>query len=418
VAEKLPLLLLSAGAATLTVVAQSAGGAMRSFEQLSLGTRLENALASYGTYFIKHLWPADLMFFQVMRSPSVAFLIFSIALIAGVSAAAYRLRGRIPAVIVGWLWFLGALFPVIGIIQVGDQAWASRYSYFPSIGLFIAVAWLLPVPVTAAGSQNRSAWPVIVAAGVVVCGFTWRSFVEAGYWRQSEMLYQRSIALDPGNFVGHAKLASLYVELGAQDLAVHHANLGLRLAESAGQRSVAGDILLTLSRAYMDGGRFEQAQAALDRAEQIAPDAPMLHYNRGTLAILRGVPSDSLPHFERAIQLNPRYSEAFNNRGVALSRLGRSDEAIDAHRQAIRLDPFNYQANFNAGVTLAATGRMTEALAAFESAAKLAPQDVRSRLRAAAILRSLGRKGEAQAYYQAVLRIDPANMVARSEASR
>ncbi len=414
VLEKLPLLGLAAGAAYLTVLAQSEGGSVRSLEQLPLLTRLANAISSYGIYLQKHLWPSDLSFFQVMRPPSMLWVGLVFVLVVAVAALAWRLRERVPAMLVGWLWFLGTLVPVIGIVQVGDQGWASRYSYFPSIGLFLMLAWLLPVPDFA--TARRQAFVLVAATVAVVMTFSVRAFIEAGYWRNSDTLFTRAISLDPGNFVGHTLLASIYAQRGARQQAEYHALEAERT--SGGPGGATANALVALSRVLMEVGRFEQAHDALERARVIIPKSPMLHYNLGTLELMRGIPLASLPHFDQAIALSPEYSEALNNRGVALVRLGRLEEGVAAHRRAIETDPYNYQAQFNLGVALAAAGRSGEALAAFEASAALVPRDIRPKLKIAALLRAMGRHDEARTVYQAILVIEPANAAARLEASR
>jgi Flp pilus assembly protein TadD len=414
VLEKLPLLALAAGAAVLTVLAQSGGGSMRSLEQLPLLARLTNATSSYGIYLQKHLWPSELSFFQVMRPPSLVFAGLVFLVIAAVIAVAWRMRERLPAMLVGWLWFLGTLVPVIGIVQVGDQGWASRYSYFPSIGLFLMLAWLLPVPDFTAARRQASL--LVAGAVLVVTALSVRAFIETGYWRNSDSLFVRAIALDPGNFVGHTLLASMYAGRGARQQAEYHALEAERT--SGGPGGATGIALVALSRVLMEVGRFEGAWGALERARKILPKSAVVYYNLGTLELMRGVPLASLPHFDHAVGLFPEYSEAYNNRGVALARLGRLDEAVAAHRRAVETDSYNYQAHFNLGVALATAGRPAEALAAFEASAALVPLDIRPKLKVAALLKATGRQAEARAVYQAILAIEPANATARSELSR
>lgn len=414
VLEKLPLLALSGAAAYLTVLAQSGGGSVRSLEQLPLLTRLANATASYGIYLQKHLWPSDLSFFQVMRAPSMLWIALTLVVVAAISAQAFRMRERVPAMLVGWLWFLGTLVPVIGIVQVGDQGWASRYSYVPSIGLFLMIAWLLPVPDFA--MARRQASLLVAATAVVVVTFSVRAFIEARYWRNSDVLFVRAVTLDPGNFVAHTLLATIYAQRGARQQAEYHALEAERT--SGGPGGATANALIALSRVLMEVSRFEQAQDALERARKIVPNSAMVHYNLGTLELMRGAPLASLPHFDRAIGFFASYSEAFNNRGVALARLGRLDEAVAAHRRAIETDSYNYQAHYNLGTALAAANRPAEALAAFAACSALVPRDVRPKLKMAAMLRLMGKPEEAHAQYQAVLAIEPGNATARIELAR
>lgn len=414
VLEKLPLLGLALASAVLTVAAQSSGGAIRTIDELPLSWRLLNAISSYGTYLVKHLWPSDLMFFQVFRAPSLLWVAVSLGMVAALTYLAYRQRERLPAMLVGWLWFLGTLLPVIGVIQVGEQAWASRYTYIPSMGLLIMAAWLLPLPDPA--RARAVSMGMAVAAILVLVSFTVRAYIETGYWRNSETLYLRAVALDPGNHVAHTQLASLYSERGALEPALRHANEAVRLSGGGGH--VSSNAMLALSRVLMGFGRYDEAQAVLANAEKIDPNAPTLHYNRGTLELLRGMPQAALPHFDKALKAFPGYSDALNNRGVALARMGRLDEAAGAHRNAIAADPYNFQAHYNLGAALAAAGRPAEALAAFRSAVAVAPNDVRPRLRVALLLSTMGRRDEARGEYQAVLAIDPGNPTARAEINR
>jgi len=296
VLEKIPLLALCAFAASMTFLAQRNAGAVLSESSLSLADRAENAVVSYVRYIGKSFWPTNLAVFYPYQQWSAAQIGASVATLIAVTTIAVALMRRAPYMIVGWLWFLGTLVPVIGIVQVGRQSMADRYMHIPMIGLAIIVAWGAADLLRAAGMTKRA----IISLGafaLVACAI--RTVVEIGYWHDSETLFnralvvtgddnplahnnlgtalamrgdfagaathfQQAIRLAPGDAGAQRNLARSLAEVGDIDGAISHLSESIRLKETAFDQNLLGRMLLSR-------GRREEAIAHLARAAQLEP---------------------------------------------------------------------------------------------------------------------------------------------------
>lgn len=409
IVEKLPLAALGLASAILTLAVQQSGGSTRSLEQIGLGQRLENVVAAYATYVVKTFLPTDLSFFHAIRPLGALELIGSATLIAALIAASWRYRKSAPQVAVGLIWFALMLVPVIGIVRVGDQAWASRYTYLPHIGLFIALVWTLPVPAAMPRLPRErriaAAWVTVLLA----CGGL--AALEARHWKSSETLFGRALEIDPANFVAYSQLAEHYVEKGRHDAAIDAADNAIRNAPP--DSGVIAWASITQSRAFLETGRLSQAEQALDRAVAVLPNLPMIHLHRGTLELMRQNNEQAIPHLQRAIALKPDYSEAHNNLGVALARTGRLEEALAAHRAAFAADGENFTALYNVGATLERLGRPDQAARSFEELAQRAPRSVRARVRLARLAYARGDAAAGDRWKREVLALDPGNSEVR-----
>src|SRR5213080_2835270 len=292
--EKIPLLVLSAGACIVTFILQKrASGAI---PPLPLLWRVQNAFASYAIYAWKTLWPTDLAVFYPHPNDTLAIweVILAIGFLLATTAAAvvYR-RGR-PYLFTGWLWYLVMLFPVIGIVQVGEQGHADRYTYLPHIGLFLLAVWLA-ADVTAV-RQSRSRFAVATAV-VIIVALAWAAFVQASYWRNSETLWTHALAVTSDNDVAHNNLGYLCVDRDELDKAISHFETALRIR--SGKRDPHYDV----------GSAFMQMNLANALAR-------------------KGRSDEALVHYDEAIKLQPYYADAYYNRGSVLFAKGHIDEAV------------------------------------------------------------------------------------------
>jgi Tfp pilus assembly protein PilF len=339
--EKLPFLALALGCAWLTLLAQSAGGAIRPLEQVSLADRLMNALVSYAAYLGQMVVPVSQSFLYVFRPPAPLSAFASLALLGLITWWAMKQKGAARA---GWLWFLVTLLPVIGLIKLGDHARADRYMYLPMIGLLLMLASAtLPVRVLARiGVSGRR---LLLAAGVaLVLALALSAYRYTGYWRNSETLFQHGLAVDPENHVAHTLLAATYEYRGQPQATFSHAEAALRLAPNS---VAAASAAISASNAALMLGDEALARRYLERAIAAAPALAKPHYNLGTQWLRLGEPAAALAHFERAIALDSRSSENYNNYGVALLQLGRRTQASAAFATALRNEPDNRQARQN-----------------------------------------------------------------------
>lgn len=330
VVEKWPLFLLSAGSCVVTFLAQQSASVV-SFERCPPALRLGNALLAYGLYLRDTLWPADLaLLYPLPRTlPVLPVLAASLAL-GLISWLAWRARRTQPWWLVGWLWFLGALVPVIGLVQVGLQARADRYTYWPQIGLLLAV--VLTGREFARRWQLRPGWVAVVAgAALVAClGFTTR---QIGFWRDSETLFLRSLAVSPENPIAHINLGVALQQQGRREAALAHYQSALALDPSRVQ------VHNNLAILYDEMDRNEEALAAYEQALHLDPRAPLAHCNLGTLLVKLGRWDAALAHYAEAVQLAPGDPRPHALLGRAELKRGRSAAAVGHFRAALQRQP-------------------------------------------------------------------------------
>jgi tetratricopeptide (TPR) repeat protein len=371
--EKVPLFALAAAGGLVAVLAQRAGGALGSLQSYPLETRLANAALSYLAYLKQTFWPADLaVFYPHPRSdlPLAPALLAALLLLA-ISGVVMRLRRSRPYLAVGWLWYLGTLLPVIGIVQVGFQARADRYTYVPLVGVFVMLAWGIP---DLFGRRRR--W-LAAAAGASVAAAAWLAWLQAGYWSDSIRLFQHAIEVTGENALAEHNLASSYYQRRAEgDLeraAAHYAEaVRIDPGYGAAQGSLAG-VLLEL-------GRTEEA---IDRWSQL-------------------------------VAARPQATAALCNLCGALARVGRLAEAEQRCSQALRSNPQSACAHAGLGHLYLQQSRILDAQKHLETAVRIAPADTHARLGLAAALAEQGRLSDASAQYAEVLRLDPSNPTARA----
>jgi Flp pilus assembly protein TadD len=372
VVEKLPLLALSIASVAITVAAQRASGAMRDVAQVDVATRLANAAGSYWRYLGHALWPADLSpYYPYAATQHAGLVALATAGLVLVSAAAWAWRRRAPYLFTGWFWYVGTLVPVIGIVQVGSQAMADRYTYVPLIGMFIVVAWGLP-DLVRSWRPARVVVPAAAVAVVVACVVATRA--QTAIWRDSVTLWSHAVAVEPDNYFAHGALGA----------------------------------------ALKTRGRTAEARRHLERALALRPDLDDVHTDLGTLLAAQGDRDAALRHLREAVRLNPRFAEAHHNLGVALTQAGDRAAAAAAFRDALRLNPDLPRTHHALARLLAADGRVAEALPHFLDAVRLSPHAVELRYNAALALSTLGRRDEALRELDAALAIDPRHEPSRA----
>jgi tetratricopeptide (TPR) repeat protein len=342
-AEKLPLVVLSAGSAALTVLAQRGIGAVTPLEVYTPGMRLGNALVSYAAYLGATFWPAGLAVYYphpMGRLPLAQVAAAALAL-AAVSWFAWSGRRRRPYLPAGWLWYLGTLVPVIGLVQVGGQARADRYTYLPLIGVFLMLAWWLPATRVLRDPRARAG-----AAAAVVLLLSGLSVVQVSFWRDSETLFRRALAATSNNWMIHNNLAGVLVARGRPDEAIEQYRASLRIHPTARTHNSFGTVLL----------------------------------NRGRIP-------EALEQFRLAVHSRPTYASPWNNLGLVSAMLGRFDEAIGHYQEALRLKPDLYDAALGLGRALHARGRVGEAAEAYRTALRIRPDSAEARAGLASVTR-------------------------------
>lgn len=383
VLEKLPLLVLSAISSAATIWAQHAGGAMSGLEAFPLGVRLANAAVSYVSYIGKMIWPARLAVFYPHPGASLAawqVVVSSFALILITAWAAYCRKSR-PYVAAGWLWYAAGLIPVSGIVQVGAQGMADRYTYVPMIGLFAAITWAVPEP---RHRVLRSA--LVLAAFVIIAALALCSFFQVGHWRSDEALFARAVKVGPPNAFAYAHLAVAVRDKGDLDTAI---SLFSKAADMAPQNA---RVQRELGAALMKQGLLPEALEHLEAAVQLDPSDAAAHTTAAVTLAMLGRLDESLPHFRKAAGLKPRESIYRANLGQCLFLLGKPLQAEQEFMEALRLDPGNATAAANYSRLLAQMKRTGEARLMIGQAMKTAPDDPEVRRTAEQVLKQIGSK--------------------------
>jgi protein O-mannosyl-transferase len=439
IVEKIPFLALSIGAAAIAYLAQGSAGTVAAVDQIPLGIRLENAAVSYVLYLGQFVWPSSLAVIYPYVAPAGWAWIACILVLAGASYFVVRGSRRYPYLGVGWFWFIGTLLPVIGLVQVGVQARADRYTYIPLIGISILIAWGAADWVASRPSRK----PVAAIAGVSICavwlGVTW---VNLNYWRNSVSLFQHAVEVTEGNYVAYTNLgvalradgrledaagafrnavsirpqdAQTRDNLGAALLAVGKAADALpHLLEATRLRPDLAKAHIDLGSAYMQSGRVDDAAAQYRLAVNLQPANAEANYGLGGILSQQGRETEARPYLKAAlpqtmesVRLKPQDADAHYNLGRLFGILGRTDEAIQEFSEAVRLRPDDPTARVNLGIALAGRERLNEALNQFGTAVQLAPGYVNARFNLAGTLAALGRMDEAIGEYSEVLRLQP-----------
>jgi tetratricopeptide (TPR) repeat protein len=329
--EKVPLVALSIAASVIAFLAQRKGGAVQTLEAIPLAARAANALMAYVIYVANFFWPTGLAFFYPFpaRWP-MGEVAFAAAALAGMSVSVVLAFRKRPYLAVGWFWFLGTLAPVIGIIQVGHQSRADRYTYVPLIGISIMVAW--------AAVEAFEKWPRArqVLAGVAIVACAWWMLVtwlQIPYWKDSAALYTRAIAVTDANYLAHL-------------------NLGVDLAAE---------------------GHYPEAARELFTSIEENPDQPHARNSLGGVLFTMGRRDEALEQFTQAIRLEPGNAEAHGNFGNALVEVGRIDDAIRELNTALKLNPGMATAYYGLGRVLVMQGRAKDAITYFNEALRINP---------------------------------------------
>jgi protein O-mannosyl-transferase len=381
IAEKMPLLPIAAAAAIATVAAQRAGK-LRSLDEYPLVLRLENAVASYVAYLGKTLWPRDLaVLYPFPDSLPLAQVLACAALLVIVTAAAWRLRRSRPHLLFGWLWFLGTLLPVMGLVQVGEQAMADRFTYVPLVGIFVAIAWSVPAAAPALATAGAAAMLLLLAV---------QTRIQVGYWRNAATLFEHALAVEERNPIAHMNFGFELLQAGDVDRAIGHFERALVL------RPYYLNARVELGNALVKSGRAGEAVEQYTRAVQIDPSSVAALTNLGHALALEGRVDEAIPYHERALRLDPTYAVAHNNLGMALADKGRTAEARTHFEAALRQNPSDSDALNNLGAMLIREGHPDEGLVPIERAIELRPDFGMAHLNRAAALLLLGRYAEAR----------------------
>jgi tetratricopeptide (TPR) repeat protein len=405
VREKLPLFALAIASSVVTFFVQRAGGAVARLDALPFSLRVANALVSYVAYIGKMLWPTKLAaFYPYPQSLSPALVLGAIVILIGVSVVVIRARLRYPYLLVGWLWYLGTLVPVIGLVQVGNQAMADRYTYVPLIGLLIMVAWGIP-DVLARWRYRTIALPAAAGLVIVACTITARG--QVSYWRNSTTLFTHALAVTRDNHIAENNLGRALAGDGKVAEAIVHYNEALRIKPQFATAHT------NLGAALMKQGKVDEAIAHFSEGLRLKPEFAEAHSDLGAALASKGRIAEAIAQYTEAVRLKPDFVEARSNLGLTLAGQGKLDEAITQYNEALRLKPSFADVHNNLGFALASRGKVDEAIAHYKEAVRLNPDFALAHMNLAVTLSGQNRVDEAIREFREVVRITPGNEMAR-----
>jgi tetratricopeptide (TPR) repeat protein len=382
VLEKLPLVALSVASSIVTLIVQRQGGSLVKLEHFGTLARVENAILGYVAYLGKTLWPVNLAsLYPLLPITSVGTVLAAAAGLAALSAAALwgASRGR-RYLAVGWFWFLGTLVPVIGIVQVGEQSMADRYTYFPLIGLFVLVTWGAADLLTP-WRHGKAAMIALAAVTVAACSLL--SARQAGFWHDSETLFRHALAVTSNNRIVHNNLGNILSWDGRNEEAIAHYKLALAISPNyaEGHNNLAN----TLSNV----GRVDGPDGAIAHyleALRLDPDFASAHCNLGNRLTERGKAQEAMAQYQAALACQPGFADAEFGMGNVLANLGRYDEAIRQYRKTLSLNPRHLGAAGNLGIVLLHTGQTRQAIEYYRELVRAFPQWTEPLLRLSQIL--------------------------------
>jgi tetratricopeptide (TPR) repeat protein len=466
--EKLPFFFLAAAVSVVTFLVQQRGGAVIAAESLPLGARLANALISYGRYLGKLFWPTDLaVYYSRPGQWPTGKVLLAGGLILGLSVLVWVRRRLHPYSLMGWLWFLGTLVPVIGLVQVGGQVMADRYTYLPSLGVVILSVWGAYELARSWRYQERA---LVVAGGaaIVLCLALTRQ--QLGHWKDGETLFRHALEVTKSNHGAHSGLGIALYMKGQTDEAIAEYTEALRLnpddpvghnilgiaLDKKGQLDEAirqfqealrlnpnrPDFCYNLAIAFFKQGRTNEAMGQFEAAVRLLPylaEVPDLgaelglkgsaaevarqfqkalklkHYDalapKNTVAPLdqKDQTTVAISQFQEAVRLRPDSAAAHYNLGLALGQKDQVDEAIRQFRETLRLESDHPLAHYSLGNALLLRGHIDEAIRQFQEAIRIKPDHAEAHYNLGVALGSKGQIDEAITQYQEATRLEPGN---------
>jgi len=407
--EKIPLFMMVAASSIVTVIVQSRGGAVQSFEAAPLYQRAANALVSYVAYLGQMLWPKNLSAFYPYEPLSIWPVAASALGLIAASVMVIRFsRGR-SFLFAGWLWYVITLVPVIGLIQVGGQARADRYTYIPLIGVFIIGAWGIPLVVERWRYRGAA---LQAAACILICALAVGARSQVRYWESDLALWEHAVQVTDDNYFARTNLGFALIDGGDLSAGIEQYTESLRINPNSAETHNA------LGTALFSQGQLDAAMEQYAMALRIRPGFADAHSNRGIALAKRGAVEEAFAEFRKALEIDPENPKIQYNYGFALANQGRLDEAMSHFRKALTIKPGYADAYFQMGNAFAGKEMLSEAAAEYTKALQIRPEHVDAHNNLGVILLRQDRADEAVAHFTEALRINPNNNRARENLNR
>ena len=338
VREKIPLFILSAISCLITFFVQQHGGAVTSIEILSLKARVANAIVSYTNYIGKMIWPLNLAVLYPLREWRPEQVIMSGLFLLVLSVLAVRSWRRFPYLTIGWLWYLGTLVPVIGLVQVGIQRMADRYTYIPLIGLFIIIAWGMR---DIAAKWQRQGVLLPIFSSVALIFFMICTWFQVGHWQNGITIFKHTLDMTKNNYAANCELGNALMRNGKLDDAVIQFYKALRI--NPNYEEAHANLGCTLARQ----GNVSDAIYYYNKALLINPDNAKAHNNLGVLLAGKGKFNDAFYHYQEVLRINPKYAGAYYNLGKIYANKGDIENAILYYKKTLKVSPNMAEALYN-----------------------------------------------------------------------
>jgi len=399
VIEKLPFLLLAAIVAVITFIVQQRAAAVVPLADSPMGDRAANVVVAYAAYLKQMVWPVGLAIFYPFEASLPGWKVAgAVGILISISLAVLWGARRRPYLLVGWLWYLGTLVPVIGFVRIGDLAMADRYAYVPLIGIFIIVVWGVP---DLLGGWKYSTVACVLVATVVLGACAILTTRQLHFWQDSRSLFEHASAVTTDNYVAEVNLGMALAEQGEKDQAFAHVAAAVRMNPRYPVAQYALGVLLNKR------GDHSAAEEHFRTALRLYPDYGQAHAGlAGTLAAT-GDLDGAVAHYREALRGNPDLPDVHDNLGMVLAAVGQPDAALTELAEGVRLAPHHAVAQYNFAAALAVAGHLQEAVTHFRLAAQIDPRFVEARYGLAVALAKSGQVREAVAEFDGLLREQP-----------
>jgi tetratricopeptide (TPR) repeat protein len=408
IVEKLPLFILSAASCVATLLAQKL--ALDASLKPPLEERVGNALVSYVVYVGQMIWPARLavLYPYPEGNLKVSQVILALLPLLSISTGFLLWRTKYPFLLTGWLWYLGMVVPMIGIIQVGSQVRADRYTYLPQIGLYLLVAW---AAMELFHQWRRSRVILAVAGLLIITALITRSYFQTSCWHDTETLWKHATATTSNNYIASNNLAQFLFQSGRFDEAIVESQKALKIKpDFAAAHNNLGAALVENQR---DGNGARRRDDAVDeaivhyrRALQIKPDFAQAHGNLGNALLLKGQVDEAISHYQKALEIDRNYAEAELSLGYAFMQKREVQEAVAHYQKALEINPDYAEAQYNLGSAFLAEGKYNESIAAYENAVRIRPDYFEAHYNLGRVLATIGKNHEALEQFKEALRLN------------
>ena len=412
--EKVPFFFLALSLGSMGIWQAQKDRLFVTLQQNPFFDRIMNAIVSYVSYLGKTFWPIDLaVFYPYPDAPPLWQFLGALLIFLLISVVIILYIRKLPFLFVGWFWYLGVLFPVIGLMQAGLQTMADRYTYFPSIGIAIMLTWgvgyLLP--------KVKLRKIIIIPTAIILAALTFLTWQQCGYWKNSISLFNHVLQATKDNYLAHLGLGTALAAEGKNEEAIHH------YRESIEINPYLSNTHLNLAHALVIQGRIEEAIAQYLAVIKLNPDQEEAHSDLGVVLATQGkkladqgkksaarrMNEEAIAHYLAAIKINPNYDNAYYNLANLYIKQGKIAEAIDNYVQAIKINPDHFDAHFNLADIFVQQSKIDQAIEHFREAVRINPSSFKALNNLGVYLEKQLKHDEAIYYYRQALQLEPNN---------